>query len=120
MDENTSKVYVLADEQGRITCCEGGYTSGNIKDPENWVQIDEGYGDKYNLCQFHYFEDGLYTEDGLPRYKLEDGKAVERTDEEIGADRAALPEPEPSENEKLRQRVTELEHQILTMRLGGI
>lgn len=40
MDENTSKVYVLADDQGRITRCEGGYTTGNITDPDNWVQID--------------------------------------------------------------------------------
>ena len=93
MDENTSKVYVLADDQGRITRCEGGYTTGNITDPENWVQIDEGTGDRFNLCQSHYFQDGLYTEDGIPRYKLQDGQAVERTEEEIAADRAAIVQP---------------------------
>ena len=53
------------------------------------------------------------------RYKLQDGQAMERTEEEIAADQAALPEPEPTENEKLRRRVAELENQILTMRLGG-
>lgn len=93
MNENTSNVYVLTDDQSRIIRCEGGYTAGNITDPENWVQIDEGTGDRFNLCQSHYFPGGLYTEDGVPRYKLQDGQAVERTEEEIAADRAAIVQP---------------------------
>lgn len=93
MDETTSKVYVKIDDQGRIIRCEGGYTTGNIKDPGNWVQIDEGYGDKYNLCQSHYFPGGLYTDDGIPRYKLVDGHPAERTMEEIAADLAAIVQP---------------------------
>lgn len=93
MDETTSKVYVLADEQGRIIRCEGGYTTGNITDPENWVQIDEGTGDRFNLCQSHYFQGGLYTEDGIPCYKLQDGQPVERTEAEIAADRAVVVQP---------------------------
>ena len=93
MDENTSKVYVLADEQGRIIRCEGGYTTSNITNPENWVQIDEGTGDRFNLCQSHYFPGGLYTEDGVPRYKLVDGKPVGRAEEEIAADLAAIVQP---------------------------
>ena len=94
-----SKVYVLSDENGRITRIEGGYTTP--EDLTGWVQIDEGTGDRYNLCQTHYFPDSIYTQDGVPRYKLRDGKAVERTEEEIAADRAALPEPEPSMGELL-------------------
>ena len=108
-------VYVQTDERGRITAVN----SSAFVDAEWGAEIDQGYGDKYHHAQGNYF-DQIYTDDGIPRYKLEDGKPVERTEEEIEADRAALPEPEPSENEKLRQRVTELEHQILTMRLGGI
>lgn len=99
MDENTSKVYVLADEQGRITRCEGGYTTGNIKDPENWVQIDEGYGDAYNLCQSNYFPKPIYTEDGAPRYKLVDGQPVERTMEEIQQDLEILISNTPLSND---------------------
>lgn len=101
MNETTSKVYVQTDEQNRILRCEGGYTTSNITDPENWVQIDEGTGDKYNLCQSHYFEDGLYTDDGIPRYKLQDGQTVERTEEEIEADRAAIPDPSPTQEDRL-------------------
>lgn len=93
MEEFKSKVYVYTDEKGRITRCEGGYTIGSIKDFAGWTFIDEGNGDRYNLCQSHYFEGGLYTEDGIPRYKLVEGKAQERTEEEIQADRYAIPEP---------------------------
>ena len=93
MNENTSNVYVLTDDQSRIIGCEGGYTAGNITDPENWVQINEGTGDRFNLCQSHYFPGGLYTEDGIPRYKLADSQVVERTEAEIAADRAAIVQP---------------------------
>ncbi len=105
MEENKSSVYVYTDDKNRILRCEGGYTLGNIKDFTGWTLIDEGNGDKYNLCQSHYFQGGLYTEDGLPRYKLVDGKAVERTEEEISADRAAIPSSPPTVQEQLRADV---------------
>ena len=79
MNETTSKVYVRTDDQNRIIRCEGGYTTPNPLTTD-WVQIDDGTGDKYNLCQSHYFSDGLYTPDGIPRYKLQDGQAVEGSD----------------------------------------
>lgn len=109
------RVYVQADEKGRITAVN----SSAFVSSDWGTEIDQGYGDKYHHAQGNYFPAPLYTDDGIPRYKLEDGAAVERTEEEIGADRAALPEPEPTETEKLRRRVAELENQILTMRLGG-
>ena len=116
MNENTSKVYVLLDDQSRIVRCEGGYTTPN--DLTDWVQINEGTGDRYNLCQSHYFDGGLYTDDGIPRYALADGVPVLRSDEEIEADRAAIVHV-PSETEILKQQVADLQNQILTMRLGG-
>ena len=100
MNENTSKVYVLTDDQNRIIRCEGGYTTPN--DLTGWVQIDEGAGDRYNLCQSHYFDGGLYADDGIPRYKFADGAPVLRSDEEIEADRAATPKPEPDITPQLR------------------
>ena len=118
MNENTSKVYVRTDDQNRIIRCEGGYTIGNITDFTGWVQIDEGTGDKYNLCQSHYFDGGLYTDDGIPRYALADGAPVLRSAEEIEADRAAIVHV-PTETEILKQQVADLQNQILTMRLGG-
>lgn len=88
MEENMSKVYVLTDETSRILRCEGGYTTPS--DLTGWAQIDEGTGDKYNLCQNHYFDGGLYTHDGIPRYKMVDGQPTERTEEEIAEDRVPL------------------------------
>ena len=80
--DNTSRVYIKTDDQGRIIRCEGEYTLPSNLD--GWVLI----------------------EDGIPRYKLEDGQTAARTDEEIEEDRAALPEPKPSD---LTARVEALE-----------
>ena len=68
-----SKVYIQTDEHGRIIRCDGGYTTP--ADLAGWIEIDEGTGDKYNLCQSHYFDGGLYTMDGIHRYKW-DGSAA--------------------------------------------
>lgn len=103
MEMIKSKVYVQTDERGRITRCDGGYTTP--ADLSGWVQIDEGAGDRYNLCQSHYFDRGLYAEDGIPWYKLVDGKPVERTADEIEADRAAIPPARSSALEQLRADV---------------
>lgn len=59
-------------------------------------------GDKYHHAQGNYFDKGIYTEDRIPRYKLVDGQAQERTEEEIQADRDAIPSPPPTEQEQLR------------------
>ena len=88
MENNKSKVYIKVGEQGRILRCEGGYTMSNIDNVEEWLLIDEGTGDKYNLCQSNYFDGGLYTEDGICRYKWTGTEAVLRTDAELEADRA--------------------------------
>lgn len=89
--EIKSKVYVKTDKRDLIIRCEGGYTTP--ADLTGWTQIDEGVGDRFNLCQSNYFFGGLYTQDGIPRYKLQDGKALERTEDEIQADRAAIVPP---------------------------
>ena len=111
MEIPKSKVYIKTDENNRIIRCEGGYTTS--ENLEDWTYIDEGTGDKYNLCQSHYFEGGLYDADGIPRYKLMDGVPVLRSDAEMEADRAALPAPEaiPSvkelaeENKRLKAQI---------------
>ena len=98
MVELQSKVYIKTDTEGRILRCEGGYTMSNIDDVSKWTYIDEGMGDRYNLCQSHYF-DALYTEQGIPRYKYDGGACVLRSEAEIAEDVAALPKPQPSATE---------------------
>ncbi len=81
-----SKVYALADAQGRVTRIEGGYTMGSIEDITAWVQVDEGYGDRFNLCQSNYMDKPIMDGRGVHRYKLVDGKIEERTQAEMDAD----------------------------------
>ena len=106
MEIQKSKVYVLLDERNRVLRCEGGYTISNIDDVSKWTFIDEGTGDKYNLCQSHYLDGGLYTMQGIPRYKYEDGACVLRSEAEIDADRDALPKPQPSQLDRVEAQAT--------------
>ena len=106
MEMQKSKVYVLPDSSGYITRIDGGYTESNITDPGNWVLIDEGNGDKYNLCQGNYFPQPIITDGGAYRYKLVDGVPTECTAEEIAAQEEAL---KPVHTPSLENRVEVLE-----------
>lgn len=116
MQTPKSRVYVLCDSESRVLRLEGEYSLPN--DLTNWIKIDEGFGDKYALAQSHYLDKPLY-DGAIPRYKLVDGKVVERTAEEIEADKAKLPKPVipktnaelESENAKLKQQVSALADQ---------
>lgn len=105
MEMQKSKVYVLPDSSGYITRIDGGYTIGNIKDFTGWVLIDEGYGDRFNLCQGNYFPQPIITMGGAYRYKLADGKPVERTQEEMDADYIE-PKQIPTQNDIIEAQVT--------------
>ena len=103
--EMKSRVYIRTDDQGRILRCEGEYTLP--ADLDGWILIDEGEPcDKRNLAQSHYFEGGLYTMDGIPRYRWDGSAAVLRTEEELEADRANIPEPAPTQLDRVEAQVT--------------
>ena len=122
MEIQKSKVYALLNSVNYITRIDGGYTIRNIKDPENWVLIDEGYGDRYNLCQGNYFPQPIRTMGGAYRYKLVDGKPVECTAEEIAQQEKALrPEPTPTLESRVETLETTTDDMILLMAdiIGG-
>lgn len=98
MNENTYIVYVKTDEQGRIRAVDSSY---NNTDFTGWTQIDEGTEYKHSHAMSNYLG-GLYTDDGIPRYALADGVPILRSDEEIEADRAAMPKPAPDITPQLR------------------
>lgn len=122
MEMQKSKVYVLPDSSGYITRIDGGYTESNITDPGNWVLIDEGNGDKYNLCQGNYFPLPIRTMGGAYRYKLVDGVPTECTAEEIAAQEEALkPVPTPSLENRVEALESTTDDMILLMAdlIGG-
>lgn len=104
METQKSKVYVMRNNAGYIIRIDGGYTENNITTPEDWVLIDEGYGDKYNLCQSNYLPKPLHTGGGAYRYKLVDGQVVECTPEEIAAqEEANKSEAVPTTEERFKE-----------------
>lgn len=108
--DDKSKVYIRIDNKNRIIACDGGYSIGNIKNYGEWILIDEGLGDKYNLCQSNYFDRPLYEDHGIPVYKYENNCVMERTQAEIDADIASLPAPESQPTvAELQAKVVELE-----------
>ena len=86
------KAYVKTDEIGRIISVN---SDAFLPNTDGWTLIDEGDGDKYHHALGNYFPQSIMTVEGVPRYKLVDGKAVERSAEEIQADIDAIPLPPP-------------------------
>ena len=96
--------YIVTDTRGRIL---DGWSDGPHPDRDTagavCISAEGGY-------QFRLFPGGeenppLRAMDGIPLYRW-DGEAVQaRTEEEITADRAEIPEPAPSLQEQLRADV---------------
>lgn len=110
MQAPKSRVYVQTDSESRVLRLEGEYSLP--ADLTGWTKIDEGFGDMYALAQSHYLDKPLY-DGAVLRYKLVDGKVVERTAEEIEADKAKLPKPViPKTNAELEQENKLLKAQL--------
>lgn len=97
-------VYVRTDDADRITAIN---SSAFLTDATGWVQIDSGYGDRYHHAQGNYLPGPLYDDRGICRYKLVNGRPVERTQEEMDADYVP-PEVKPTDAE----RISELEAKL--------
>lgn len=104
-------VFVRVDGSGRILEIN---SDAFLTDTSEWTQIDEGVGDRYHHAQGNYLPKSLYDDRGIPRYKLQDGKAVERTPEEMDADYTP-----PETGTTLDERVCVLE-EALDMILTGV
>ena len=83
MDIKPYIVYVKTDDANRITAVN---SSAFLSDVTGWTKIDRGYSQRYHHAQNGYFENPLIDMRGIYRYKLVDGKPVERTQEEMDAD----------------------------------
>ena len=90
-------VYVKPDDAGRITAVN---SSAFLTDTDGWVKIDHGEGDAFHHAQGNYFPKPIMDERGIYRYKLTNGEAVERTQEEMDADYTP-PEVAPTQLDRI-------------------
>lgn len=114
MENEPTKVYIKTDSNNNITAVNSSIFLSDLN-LTGWIYIDEGYGDKYAHAQGNYFDKPIMTDEGIYRYKYVDNAVAEKTDEEIAGEIEQLPEPEPTENERL----TALENAMLEMLFKG-
>ena len=115
-----SQVYIKTNESNRVTRCEGGYSISNIDNIEEWINIDEGYGDKYNLCQSHYFNKPLMNMDGTHNYIYDNNEVRESTLDELAEELAEMPvsEPQPDVQADTQEMMIDHEYRITLLELG--
>ena len=107
-------VYVKPNDSGYITSVN---SSAFLRETDGWTEIDRGYGDKYHHAQGNYFPQPIMDDRGIYRYRLVDGKAVERTQEEMDADYVP-PEIKPTDAERISQ--LESEKKLLTAQVQAL
>ena len=111
------KVFVRVDNAERVVAIN---SSAFVQDATGWGEIDSGYGDRYHHAQGNYLPGPLMDERGVYRYKLVDGKVVERTQEEMDGDYTPL-EQRPTTEQRVDALETTTDDIILMMAelIGG-
>lgn len=99
-----NKHYIIIDARGRIT---SGWSDGphRERDTANAICINDQGGYQFRLSPGGEENPPLYTVDGIPLYRWDGTQALPRTEDEIDADRAAIPAPPPTAQEQLRADV---------------
>ena len=100
METNNYIVYVQTDITNRITSIN---SSAFLQDTTDWIQIDEGLGDKYHHAQGNYLPLGLMDSNGCYNYALVDGVVTERTDADKQAEIDAI-----AKRSRMAEIITEL------------
>lgn len=115
MDEIYNKHYIDVDDRGRIV---DGWSNGPHprKDTAGAICINEQGGYQFRLFPGSEENPSLWDMDGIPLYKYEGGEVVPRTEEELAADRGAIPKPEDKPSPE--ERIAELEAALAAL-LGG-
>ena len=108
------RVLVRVDDSGRVTDIN---SSAFVFDTDGWMEIDSGYGDRYHHAQNNYLPAPLMDDRRIYRWKLEDGKPVERSQQEMDADYVP-PEVKPTDAERISQ--LESEKKLLTAQVQAL
>ena len=111
MESQEIKVYVKVDENKVIKEINSSIFLTDIND---YIEIDEGFGDKYAHAQSQYLGKNLIDNKGRFNYKF-DGGLLELTEEEKKNLFPILP-PQPTTEERLKMA----EETILFLLTGGM
>ena len=95
------RVFIKIDSKNRITAVNSEIF---ISDFSGWTEIDSGDGDKFAHAQGNYFPKPVMDENGVYRYKYENGVISERSADEMAAD---MPAPEYSVTTEQRMEAME-------------
>ena len=98
------RVFIKIDSKNRITAVNSEIF---ISDFSGWTEIDSGDGDKFAHAQGNYFPKPIMDENGVYRYKYENGVISERSADEMAADIPAS-KPAPPTNAELAAAIAEL------------
>ena len=98
------RVYIKTDQENRVTAVNSEIF---LPDVSGWTEIDSGDGNRYVHAQGNYFPKPLTDENGVYRYKFENGEIAERSADEMAAD-LPVPEPTPPTNAELAAAIAEL------------
>lgn len=74
------KVYIKVNEYGVVTAIN---SSAFLSDTTGWIEVDEGYGDKFHHAQGNYLLTALMNENGIYLYEYKDGTVKIRSDSDI-------------------------------------
>ena len=104
MNEYYNKHFITTDAEGRVT---DGWSEGPNpgRDISGAVLLTDQGGYQFRLAPDGEENPSLLTEDGIPLYRWDGERVVRRSEEEVQADRTAIPPPPPSEQERLRADV---------------
>ena len=80
------RVFIKTDSKNRITAVDSEIF---ISDTSGWMEIDKCDGDKCSHAQGNYFPKHVMDENGVYRYKFENGEISERSADEMAADMPA-------------------------------
>lgn len=97
-------VYIKTDDENRVTDIN---SSAFISDTSGWTEIGIGDGGRYYHAQGNYLPKPITDDNGVYRYKFENGAICERSEEEMAAD-MPVPEPTPPTNAELAAAIAEL------------
>lgn len=98
------RVYIKIDSENRITAVKSEIF---ISDTSDWVEIDNGDGVRFVHAQGNYLPKPITDENGVYRFKFENGAICERSEGEMAAD-MPVPEPTPPTNAELAAAIAEL------------